>query len=122
MLHKESAISNLMGNITSFSNSNINFDHVPTFTDHVQSSCGLPITTAKPKWCRMVQMDYRPTNEEVSSPLAQLRKRRAPYADLNEEFHKKPPKYNKREESRALKDDRIDEESVGADGHPCWKQ
>ena len=47
MLHKESTISNPTSNVTSFSNLNINFDHV-------QSSCGLPTTIVKPKWCRMV--------------------------------------------------------------------
>lgn len=45
MLHKESVASNPAGNISGVSNSNINCDHVPTFTDHVLLSSGLQTTS-----------------------------------------------------------------------------
>ena len=88
MLCKENATQKAVGNIINFSNLKTKPDHMPTYTDHVQESDGLIITKAKPKWSRIVCMEYGPITNNSSSSLAQLGKRRAPTGDRDEDIKK----------------------------------
>ena len=118
MLCKESATQKVVGNVTSFSNLKTGADHVTTNIDHVQVSDGLSISKAKPKWSRILHMEYGPTTEESTNPLAQLHKRRAPTDNRDEDFYNKPVKQHKPKVGAVLRHEN-DEESARVDGHPC---
>ena len=122
MLCKESAIQKAVGDVTNFSNLKTGSDHVTTYTGQVQESDGLSTTKAKPKWSRIVRMEYGPTKNDSTSPLVQLGKRRAPTDNRDEELNEKPVKQHKTEDGAALRHESEDEESAGVDGHPCRQQ
>ena len=64
-------------------------------------------------------MEYGPTKDDSTSPLAQLGKRRALTENRSEELNEKPVKQHKTEVGEALRHKSEDEESAGVDGHPC---
>ena len=75
MLCKESATQKAAGNVINFSNLQTGPDHVPIYNEQVLESEGLITTKAKPKWSRIVSMEYGPITDDSSSPLTQLGKR-----------------------------------------------
>ena len=122
VLCKESAIQKVVGDVTNLSNFKTRSDHVTTYTDHAQERDGLSTTKAKPKWSRIVRMEYGPITKDITSPLTQLGKRRDLADNRDEDFNEKPVKQHKPEVGAALRHKSENEESAGVHSHPCRQQ